>query len=464
MGSPLPGASRRFQEAVPRGRRGRMPAVMHRAALYGTLLCCVVLCGALPSCRSTVDSIGYDRLAQGGAGGGELPFGGSFEAGAGGVPTPHLLPLTGPSSYPNLVKDLIGKSDEEIRTKIDMLFNRLFYGNSSTESVYVLVGEDQAYIRDVLHNDVRTEGMAWGMMICVQLDRREEFDRLYRYAKTLQVTTGPSRGYFRSFCDDGEGGKAQCLDPFGLQEILMSLIFAHGRWGSDGAIDYEADALALLELIRNKEAANGGVVDGVTNTFDAATFLPYDLPNQSVGLTGRPSITMPAYYELWHQATADPFYSRAAQSGRKYIELAADPGTGLLPVRAAFDGTPVMPGDTFQSESYRVHLNMALDRVWSGYMGDNVDLSNRILAFFAAEGLDVYCSSYSLSGECLDTARDSGLMAANAMLALVSTARNRPAFVKAMWDAVLPTGSGRYFAGVLNLIGLLVLSGQYRVY
>ena len=35
-----------------------------------------------------------------------------------------------------------------------------------------------AYVTDVLNKDVRTEGMSYGMMIAVQLDRKKEFDRL----------------------------------------------------------------------------------------------------------------------------------------------------------------------------------------------------------------------------------------------------------------------------------------------
>lgn len=41
-----------------------------------------------------------------------------------------------------------------------------------------------AYIEDTGNNDARTEGMSYGMMLCVQLDMKEEFDRIWKWAKT----------------------------------------------------------------------------------------------------------------------------------------------------------------------------------------------------------------------------------------------------------------------------------------
>ena len=73
--------------------------------------------------------------------------------------------------YPNLFKDYLGKSDEEIQAKIETAWNQLFYGDDATERVYYPVGSDMAYISDIANEDVRSEGMSYGMMIAVQLNR-----------------------------------------------------------------------------------------------------------------------------------------------------------------------------------------------------------------------------------------------------------------------------------------------------
>ena len=38
--------------------------------------------------------------------------------------------------YPNLFTELLGKSEAEVRAKIDAAWKQLFYGNDATERVY----------------------------------------------------------------------------------------------------------------------------------------------------------------------------------------------------------------------------------------------------------------------------------------------------------------------------------------
>ncbi|MEJ2513146.1 MAG: hypothetical protein P8Y72_16310 [Anaerolineales bacterium] len=82
-----------------------------------------------------------------------VPIGGAFETGV----------------YPNLFKDYLGKSDEEIQAKIDTAWDQLFYGDDNFERVYYPVGEDMAYIEDIGNSDIRTEGMSYGLMISLAM-------------------------------------------------------------------------------------------------------------------------------------------------------------------------------------------------------------------------------------------------------------------------------------------------------
>ena len=112
--------------------------------------------------------------------------------------------------YQNLFAELLGKSDDEIQAKLDAAWKQLFYGNDDTQRVYYPVGEDMAYIEDIGHDDVRSEGMSYGMMIAVQMDKKEEFDRLWRWAKTYMYhANGPYQGYFAWHCTP----KASRLTP-----------------------------------------------------------------------------------------------------------------------------------------------------------------------------------------------------------------------------------------------------------
>src|SRR4030042_4996865 len=73
-----------------------------------------------------------------------------------------------------------GHSPEEISAKIEGAFRQLFHGDSATQAIYFKAGSNEngpmAYVCDVLHNDVRSEGISYGMMIAVQMDKKAEFD------------------------------------------------------------------------------------------------------------------------------------------------------------------------------------------------------------------------------------------------------------------------------------------------
>lgn len=65
---------------------------------------------------------------------------------------------------------------EEIDKKLENVFETLF-GQDSPERIYFEEGS-MAYIVDTGNDDVRTEGMSYGMMITLQLDKPEMFSRL----------------------------------------------------------------------------------------------------------------------------------------------------------------------------------------------------------------------------------------------------------------------------------------------
>jgi oligosaccharide reducing-end xylanase len=422
------------------------------ASVTGPGLAAILALFALPACTSSVDSLGYDDEAAVGGGGG-------------GGGEPGLRPLVRPGSYPNPFRDDLGKIQTDIDTKIDSAFDQLFHGGPD-ETVYFPVGTDQALIRDILHMDERTEGIGFGMLISVELNRKDEFDRLWRYAKAAMRSAAPNDGYYDSRCDNVDGiSSVDCIDPFGMEQFAMALIFAHGRWGSDGSIDYETDVLELLDVMRNKEQRNGGIVDGVTNVFDANTKLPFHVPNVSAATFTRPSLVIPAYYELWGQATGDAFWAQAAEAGRAYTRAVAHPTTGLVPVRAYLTGEPVTGSgwDTFRHEAYRTELNLALDWIWTAKDPWVVEEADRLIGFFAGQG-DPYGKAYALDGAVLEAMPESALVAANGAAAAIATRMERRAFIQAVWDMPVPSGGARYYSGMMHLLSLLVLGGRFQVY
>ena len=402
-----------------------------------------LLCG----CGTTVDSLGYNDQSQPGV--------------------TSLGPLSPRGPYPNPFRDVLGKTDAEISAKLEATFAQLFHGDAD-HTIYYAEGTGQAYIKDILHGDIRTEGIGYGMIITVELNKRTEFDALWTYAKNkLKYTTGSYAGYFLSSCDKTATSIEPCIDPFGHEQFVMALIFAHDRWKSNtGAINYAADAQELLHVMRFKEEDNGGVVGGITNSFDDATLLAYDVPNQSAATYTRPSVEMPNYYELWAEATGDPFWTQAATAARAFWQKAANANTGLMPQRATLaDATPWAGSENFVAECYRTHLSLVLDRIWFGSYQWEVEEANKLLTFFYGKGFDTYNSSYTLDGvTALDTFHDAPLVAVNGATAVIATMDQRAAFIDATWNLPPAIYPPRYYTGLMHLLSLLILSGQYQVY
>jgi oligosaccharide reducing-end xylanase len=55
-------------------------------------------------------------------------------------------------------------------------------------------------------------------------------------------------------------------------------------------------------------------------------------------------------------------------------------------------------------------------------------------------------------------------VATNAVASLAATDPKSRDFVKALWDSPVPSGQGRYYDGMLYLLGLLHCSGEFRVW
>lgn len=149
--------------------------------------------------------------------------------------------------YRNVFLEL-GYSQEEIDARVEEAFQTMFYG-SEEERIYHEVGDDMAYIVDTGNIDVRTEGMSYGMMFCVQLDKKEEFDRLWKWTKTYMYKDDDSenRGYFAWSCQLDGTRNSEGPAPDGEEFFAMALFFASNRWGDgEGIFNYSKEARELL--------------------------------------------------------------------------------------------------------------------------------------------------------------------------------------------------------------------------
>lgn len=372
--------------------------------------------------------------------------------------------------YPNLFTELLAIPRAAVKARLDSAFQQLFYGDDRSDRVYYPSGTDMAYVVDVANNDVRTEGMSYGMMIAVQLDRKAEFDRLWKWAKTfMQFGSGPHKGYFAWHCRTGGTLLDSTAASDGEEWFVMSLYFASARWGEgNGIYAYRAEADRILHTMLHKEDEPGH--GKVTNMFNAEKKLVAFVPSAGGNSFTDPSYQLPHFYELWSRwgAKDNRFWCDAAAASRRLLKAAAHPATGLSPDYSAFDGIPVAGWrgghEDFRFDAWRVAMNTAMDWLWFEKDPWQVEQSNRLLDFFHSQGTGSYGNQFTLDGKKLGNDHSTGLVAMNAVAGLASTNANRKEFVRELWNTRVPSGHYRYYDGMLYLLGLLQVSGNFRIY
>jgi oligosaccharide reducing-end xylanase len=377
-------------------------------------------------------------------------------------PAPEAPPVPAPTPLPNVLEEREDVPLSEVNAKLNAAFLQLFFGDPATEAVYFEVGDGTAYVADIASGDVRTDSMAYGMLVTVELDQREVFDQLWAWARQhMRRPEGPGAGLLDWRCEfDGSNcGNSGATDA--MTVIASTLLIASRRFGASGRHDYRADALGLLESMTSIEARNGGVVDGVVNCFSPDTALPR-LGSLSPAAEVPVDYLMPAFYALFgeHDAPRAEFWGRAAAGARDVLDRVPEPTSGLLPGWVSHEGTPLTGRDAYGSTTSRALFNLALDQLWFGSRALAVENTERLLDFFLAAGVDGYVAEYERSGA---PRVDFNTTAHRALVALAAGTSDDPRydpFLEALLSEPIPTGTYRYYDGMLYILSLLALSGQ----
>lgn len=387
--------------------------------------------------------------------------------------------------YRNLFAEA-GKSPTEIRRKIDGAFQQLFHGNPTNEAIYYEAGTNEhgrlAFVTDIKHKDVRSEGLSYGMIIAVQLDKKTEFDAIWNWSKThlyVADTNHPSFGFFRWQARTNGVPMSQFVAPDGEEYYVMALYFAAHRWGNGtGIYDYKAQADELLSRMLNRPVIAGQMPwRGSTRTvkagplFDREHKMVLFTPSSERDRFSDPSYHLPAFYELWSRwgpKEDAQFWKDAAAVSRDYFVKVTHPVTGLNPCYANFDGSLVPHmghySTNFSYDAFRTAGNWAMDWAWWGKDPRQRELSDRLQAFFESKGSNYGCV-FTLDGKQLEDRHAQGLVAVNAVASLAATNPARAKrFVEELWNTPTPDGLERYYEGLLYMMSLLHCSGEFRIW
>ncbi len=380
--------------------------------------------------------------------------------------------------YRNLFVEM-GYPSDAVSTKLDSMYNALFHG---PDKVYFEVDDLMAYISDLKNNDVRTEGMSYGMMIAVQLDKKDVFDRLWRWVKRyMQHNDGSDRdGYFAWSCKTDGTPNALGSASDGELYFVTSLIFASNRWGNESGIDYLAEARNIIDasMLKTGKRHAAPLINIETRLI---TFTPDKWGSRFTD----PSYHIPVFYEIWAKWLNDgrsEFWQECADRSREFLHSCVHPETGLTPDYSNYDGSLLnrghIIGDAFRFDSWRVPLNIAIDYAWSCSDGKwQREYADRVQKFFYEKGIDDYVDQYNVDGSDVEQIlgaggytrlrHSTGLVATTAAVSIAANDEKSKEFVERLWNSRHePYDDGyfdAYYDGLLRLFSFMLLSGNYQV-
>lgn len=382
--------------------------------------------------------------------------------------------------YRNLFAEA-GYPQSEIDAKLANAWYTVFEGPNR---VYEEVGDDMAYVSDVKNNDVRTEGMSYGMMLAVQWDKQDMFDRLFKWCITYMRHNDPSKpnyGYYAWSCKTDGTRNSDGAASDGELYYITSLIFASNRWGDDGKFNYKAEAQKILNDTMSK-TGEGGIFPFINKEKKLISFVPEADRHHITD----PSYHLPAFYEIWAEWADDgraDFWRECADEARKYLHKAIDPVSAINPDTSDYDGKPTtMWGNRgvseFHYDSWRVPMNIAMDYSW--YCKDaewQSDYANRFQNTLYKYGVDKFPDQFGLDGGKpqfimgaggFRVLRHSiGIVGTSATASLMATDNKGWEFVDEVWNAKLePYEDGYvdyYYDGIIYLFALMHLSGNYQI-
>ena len=398
--------------------------------------------------------------------------------------------------YRNVFVEM-GYQPAQVEARLKEVFNDVFRGPNK---VYFEVGDTLGYVSDIKNHDARTEGMSYGMMIAVQMNEKDIFDRLWRWSKKyMQHQSGQREGYFAWSCKTDGTRNAEGAASDGELYFITSLIFASNRWGNDTGIDYKAEAQRILNCTMPREYKSERPMpqfpgmqpsSGKIFLIDPKTRLITFTPDGFGQRYTDPSYHIPAFYEVWAKWADDgrsDLWRDCAAKSREFLHKAINEQTGLNPDMCQYDGSQMSGfggrrngGSNFRYDSWRVPMNIALDYEWSCADGEwQRQYGEKIQNFFYGQGVNTFVDQYRVDGtlpednEILPAGgfrklrHSIGLVSTVAAASVMCSHEKSKEFVDALWNAKHePFEDGyfdAYYDGLLRLFAFMHLSGNYRV-
>jgi endo-1,4-beta-D-glucanase Y len=223
-------------------------------------------------------------------------------------------------------------------------------------------GANGLRVRTDREGETLSEGIGQAALLAVGWDDQATFDGLLTYYQAATAQTDAKKGELHGLmgwriwgdaCNftEVEPGAASHADL----NMAMALLQAECRWGGSS---YYYAALGIMDAIRlymTAEVAEGTVL------------LPSDM-GDSPGCMNA-SYSAPAYYRVFAKAQPEQagLWDKMADDSYVFLNLAADPTTGLVPDWSPIGASSCSEATNFVGyDAIRTHWRAATDYAWFG--------------------------------------------------------------------------------------------------
>jgi endo-1,4-beta-D-glucanase Y len=382
-----------------------------------------------------------------------------FVKGDMGLPTKTGFPLTGAGSVGSCTKPT-GADGKYLVTAYN-LWKQNF------------APDGQKVIRPENGNDTVSEGIAYGMLIAVNMNDQTLFDGLYGYWKGHKAA-GSSTAGLMTWCIpagsgscSASGGSATDAD----EDTAFALLQAGKVWGGS----YKADAMALISDIWAKD-------------IDKTSHLPTGGSNYATtsGSVTNASYFAPAYYRAFKTAGDTNDWDSVVTAVYGVIGGSLAGSNGLFPAWCTSNCTGVGSNGgandgIYQYDSHRIPMRIGLDYCWNAEARARTYV-NKTTAFFGGNanaglnGVGRIFDLYQLNGNSASGAgpNSASIIGTAAVGAMASSSGTQP-FLDDAYQAVFdmvnratlaPVDSAgktpySYYNATVGMLSLLMMTGNF---
>lgn len=312
-------------------------------------------------------------------------------------------------------------------------------------------------IWDTLNATV-SEGIAYGMLISVNMNDKALFDDLWNYYYAHRDPDG-----FMIWILDSLGaplvingfliGTGGATDAD--QDAAYALILANVQWGSSGTINYLSEAVSLVNKIYQYEIDQ--------------TYYLVKSGNEPGGVYRiNCSYFAPAYYRAFEYITGNPGWTLVRNACYAFLNFRADAATGLVPDWCLPNGDPMPPCPppyscrfTYYYDATRTPMRIAMDYIWNGEPLAYA-YCKKISTFAQSQGAANITNEYSITGTPLGNLHENSFIGPLSVATLATDASLQN-FSDSIYAENVNVFSPHYnyYNSSLKMLTLLMTTGNF---